>query len=173
LAAIEPIERSYGTVWRVKWREGGRHGQPQTVSCHGEIQAKKLKELMDEAGNHMPAAKILDAYGLLWVLGEQQAEEQPPAVKTISVSDLCWRYLDALAKSPRPPSDRTLKDYCQYVRHHVDTHWFGKLSADDADQEQARDWQAEIAAKPGFSARSANKVRTGVVAPAFRWARIR
>ncbi|WP_203911321.1 hypothetical protein [Rhizocola hellebori] len=38
-----------------------------------------------------------------------------------------------------------MDSYRQYVRDRVDTRWFGKLSADDADQDQARDWQAEIA----------------------------
>lgn len=141
-----------------------------TVTFSDETQAKKFKFLVDEAGNRMPAAKLLEAYGLEWVLGVQPTVAPVPV--RVTVSQLCWLYLKALAAAPKPPSDRTLKDYHQYVRDHVDTHWFGGLDADDADRDQARDWQAEIAAKPGFSPQSANKVRTGVVAPAFRWARI-
>ena len=42
------------------------------------------------------------------------------------------------------------------------------MPADDADQDQARRWQAEIAAKEGYANESAMKVRTSVVAPAFK-----
>lgn len=177
MASIEPNNRDNPTVWRVKWRDNGiilpnGKKKPQTVTCHNEIQAEKLRALVDEAGNRMPAAKVLEAYGLQWVLGDQAAAEQPTAANRITVSDLCWLYLKAKTVSPKPPSERTLKEYRQYIRDHVDTHWFGKLDADDADQDQARDWQAETAAKPGYSPESANKVRTSVVAPAFKWARI-
>jgi integrase len=142
-----------------------------TVTCHAEAQAVKLKALVDEAGNAMPRRAVLDAYGLLWVLGEEP-EELTPAASTVTVSQLCSQYLAAKEASPKPPSPRTLKDYRQYVRDHVDSHWFGALPADDVDQDQARQWQAEIAAKNGYSNESAMKVRTSVVAPAFKWARI-
>lgn len=142
-----------------------------TVTCHSEVQAVKLKALVGEAGNVMPSRAVLDAYGLLWVLGEE-AEESVPAAPAVTVSQLCWLYLAAKEASPKPPSPRTLKDYQQYVRDHIDPHWFGALPADDVDQEQARRWQAEIAAKVGYSNESAMKVRTSVVAPAFKWARI-
>lgn len=170
MASIEPNRKDTPTAWRVKWREGGRGGRPMTVTCHARAQAVKLKALVDEAGNVMPSRAVLDAYGLLWVLGE--GEELAPVAPAVTVSGLCSLYLAAKEASPKPPSPRTLKDYRQYVRDHVDSHWFGALLADDVDQEQARQWQAEIAAKPGYSNESAMKVRTSVVAPAFKWARI-
>jgi len=170
VASIEANNPDNPTVWRVKWREGGRKGRPMTVTFNQDAQAIKFKGLVDEAGNHMPAMKVLEAYGLQWVLGDLTPADKQAAVQRITVSDLCWLYLKAKAASPKPPSERTLKEYRQYVRDHVDTHWFGKLDADDADQDQARDWQAETAAKPGYSPKSANKVRTSVVAPAFKWA---
>jgi integrase len=171
VASIEPNRKDAATAWRVKWREGGRGGRATTVTCHSETQALKLKALVDEAGNVMPSRAVLDAYGLLWVLGEE-TEELAPAASAVTVSQLCSLYLAAKAASPKPPSPRTLKDYRQYVRDHIDSHWFGALLADDVDQEQARRWQAEIAAKAGYSNESAMKVRTSVVAPAFKWARI-
>lgn len=118
----------------------------------------------------MPSRAVLDAYGLLWVLGQEA--EPKPAAPAVTVSDLRALYLAFKEASPKPPSPRTLKDYRQYVRDHIDSHWFGALLADDVDQDQARRWQAEIAAKPGYSNESAMKVRTSVVAPAFQWARI-
>jgi hypothetical protein len=124
VASIEPNRKDAPTVWRVKWREGGRGGRPMTVTCHAEVQAAKLKALVDEAGNAMPSRAVLDAYGLLWVLGEE-AEELPPAAPTVTVSQLCALYLAAKEASPKPPSPRTLKDYRQYVRDHVDSLWFG------------------------------------------------
>ena len=70
MASIEPNRKGAPTVWRVKWREGGRGGRPMTVTCHEQAQAVKLKALVDEAGNMMPSRAVLAAYGLLWVLGE-------------------------------------------------------------------------------------------------------
>src|SRR4051812_43215927 len=171
MASIEPNRKDAPTAWRIKWREGGRGGRPMTVTCHALAQATKLKSLVDEAGNVMPTRAVLDAYGLLWVLGEGE-EETPPTEPAASVSQLCSLYLAAKEASPKPPSPRTLKDYRQYVRDHIDSNWFGALPADDVDQEQARKWQAEIAAKDGYSNESAMKVRTSVVAPAFKWGRI-
>jgi len=118
----------------------------------------------------MPSRAVLDAYGLLWVLGEG-VDEPAPVAPVVTVSQLCALYLAAKEASPKPPSPRTLKDYRQYVRDHVDSHWFGALLADDVDQEQARRWQAEIAVKDGYSNESAMKVRTSVAAPAFKWSR--
>jgi integrase len=171
VASIEPNRRDAPTAWRVKWREGGRGGRPMTVTCHAQAQAVKFKALVDEAGNVMPSRAVLDAYGLLWVLGEE-VEAVVPAAPAVTVSHLCSLYLAAKGASPKPPSYRTLRDYRQYARDHVDSHWFGALPADDVDQDQARQWQAEIAAKDGYSNESAMKVRTSVVAPAFKWARI-
>src|SRR5687767_13893446 len=90
---------------------------------------RKLRALVDEAGNRMPSANVLEAYWLLWVLADQATSAKPAVVQRITVSDLCWLYLRALAASPQLPSERTMQDYKQYVRDHVDTHWFGKVDA--------------------------------------------
>src|SRR4030095_5124910 len=103
----EPNRKDAPTAWRVKWREGGRGGRPMTVTCHAEAQAIKLKALVDEAGNVMPERAVLDAYGLLWVLGEEE-EQVAPAAPAVTVSQLCSLYLEAKDESPKPPSPRTL-----------------------------------------------------------------
>ena len=101
MASIEPDRKDHPTAWRVKWREGGRDGRPMTVTCHAEVQAVKLKALVDEARNVTPSRAVLDAYGPLWILGEG---DEPAAAPTVTVSELCALYLDAKETSPKPPN---------------------------------------------------------------------
>lgn len=71
-----------------------------TVTFSDETQAKKFKSLVDEADNRMPAAKLLEAYG--W--SGSSAIKWPLTCRRwsrITVSELCWLYLTALAAAPR------------------------------------------------------------------------
>lgn len=109
-----------------------------------------------------------DLPGLVRALGMQ-----PVAV---SVGELVERYLTFKTSLSRGPEDRTLRDYRQYLRDHVWPHEFGTLPAAQVTRAQARQWQNELLVKPkrrgggALGANSVIKIRSGLVAPAFRWA---
>ena len=106
-------------------------------------------------------------------LAQTLGAQPPPAV---SVGELAEQYLAFKASLSRGPEARTLRDYRQYLRDHVWPHEFGSLPAAQVTRAQARSWQNELLVKPKrrgaglLGANSVIKIRSGLVAPAFRWA---
>lgn len=103
-------------------------------------------------------------------------EQAQPAAWPVSVADLVEQYLAFKVTLSRGPEDRTLRDYRQYLRDHVRPHAFGVQPAATVTRAQARQWQNELLGKPKrrgpgvLGANSVIKIRSGLVAPAMRWA---
>jgi integrase len=104
----------------------------------------------------------------------QALAAQAPAA--VSVGELVERYLVFKTSLSRGPEERTLHDYRQYLRDHVWPHEFGSVPVAQATRTQARQWQNELLVKPKrrgggvLGTNSVIKIRSGLVAPAFRWA---
>lgn len=100
---------------------------------------------------------------------------------SLTVEQLCIRYLGQLYTQRKRPGDSTLRTYVTVLRNHIMGTELGALHAVDVGAEHVDAWQADRLATPcltkantsgaTLSEATVQKVRSGVLGPAFKWAR--
>lgn len=101
---------------------------------------------------------------------------KPAPTTRLTVAQLTRRYLNDRKASPRPPTQRTLSGYEDYQRLYIDSTPLGGMAAADVDFRDVESWQRDLLTRPvdggrkPLSENSVIKVRSSLLAPAFKWA---
>ena len=99
-----------------------------------------------------------------WVPPNAKVKAAAPTVLT--VAELTRLYLDDRAKASDRPTQKTLEGYDDHRRRHIEPTELGRMKAKDVTWKDVRDWQNAL----DLGANSVIKIRSSVLAPAFKWA---
>jgi integrase len=180
MASIERyVRRDGATSFRVKWREGGREGFPQTFTFDTLDLAENFKTLVElPPRNVLPDRAQLAAHGFGWLLPAEPAMAVPET--DITLVQFAYDYCDRLIK----PNPQTVNDYRSYVRLHLEP-FFKQMRLVDVTRADLRRWQQIFMLGPKLdadkrptgnqelSAKMIRNVRGGVLSPMFKKAMLR
>lgn len=178
MATIEKRKTKQGVErFAVKWRQGGRGGRDMTRTLPTKPEADAFCGLVKMCGNTMPDDDQLRAFGFGWMLGDNGDDDGQTQVPPMTVVELCYRFLDMKRKSLQAPSETTMYDYRGYIKNYVQPRKLGAMQAAIVHFSDIEDWEKNLMTEASpygrkpLAANSVIKVRTGLVSPAFKWAR--
>jgi hypothetical protein len=165
MASITERLTAKGTAYRVRW---ARNGEWEGHTFDDPTDAEIFRALVNKCGgNRWPSAQELRARGFT-ALAEQREiiERRDQAATRITVVDMCRRYIDTDTET----TAKGRKTYTAMLTNHIEP-FFGSMTADAVTGQMIKDFQRHLVdteAGPGVSAKTANNIRGGVLAPAFK-----
>jgi integrase len=175
LASIEKRVRTGGkVVYRVRWLEGGRHGELDQETFDRQGDAKRFKSLVDANGNRRPSSTQLREYGFDGLIADEPPTAAPtttvepaepvvpvcPEPPAVTLEDYARDYVERLVK----PSAETKRKYLERLDRYVFPN-LGSTPMVAITRRVMREWQRDLIG--GLSAKTIANVRGEVLYPMF------
>lgn len=162
MAWMEIVERPTGTIYKIRWRDGGRGSAQPAWTFDTLSEASTFRTLVELAGNHTPSADTMRVHGL----GHYIVEEKPDPPAAVTVVAYCHAYLDTLECRPS-----TVAGYRAMIGRYIEP-FFGDQLIADVDRTRLRAWQRWAVREGGrnggpLSGRTVGHARASVLYPAF------
>jgi integrase len=169
MASTEKHTRTDGvTTYRVKWREGGRNGRPQTFTFDGPKAAERFKDLVTGNGNRLPTPAALREAGFGFLPEAADPVVEPARITLVE----CVNAYLGERRTIRGAGKETRGDYESYRRLYVEP-FFGQMAIVDVHRRQLDDWQHWMTSEKGLSRKTVANVRGSILNPVLQRAMMR
>lgn len=168
MASLETAQRRTGVSYRVKWRDGGRDGKPETVSFDDARLAKRFQSLVTANGNRWPTPVVLreSGFGKL-----PQARSDEISDSRITLVDATVAYLTTGRTVKRANTD-TVGEYVDQVDLYLRPHFASTLLV-DVHRAQLSAWQDWMTDVKGLAPKTIANIRGSLLNPVLKRAMMR